>query len=185
MEFGSKPTGVPGAAISFDTVPQPLFHKNFDLVSKSLTEYLDRGYKIYILTDNPKQGDRLRDIFKERKENVEFETVSKTLHEGYADGLLKCCLFTDHQIFDRFHKYNLRSERIRNGRMALTLKESRSSASRLCGAYGSRYRTVRRLVRVPEANGYQEKIKIFYKNDDMVLVSIHSLHKVSKYKEGG
>jgi transcription-repair coupling factor (superfamily II helicase) len=183
VEFGSKPTGVPGAAISFDTVPQPLFHKNFDLVSKSLTEYIDRGYKIYILTDNPKQGDRLRDIFKERKENIEFETVSKTLHEGYADGLLKCCLFTDHQIFDRFHKYNLRSERIRNGRMALTLKELQEfrigdyvvHMDHGIGRFGG-------LVRVPEANGYQEKIKIFYKNDDMVLVSIHSLHKVSKYK---
>ena len=123
LEFGNKPAGVPAVTISFDTTPQPLFHKNFDLVSKSLTEYLVKGYRLYILTDNPKQGERLKDIFIERGENISFVTIGKTLHEGYADGLLKCCLFTDHQIFDRYHKYNLRSERARNGKVALTLKE--------------------------------------------------------------
>ena len=142
VEFGNKPTGVAQATITFDTTPQPLFHKNFDLVSQTLTDYIVKGYRIYILTDNPKQGERLHDIFTERGENIQFETIGKTLHEGFADGLLKCCFFTDHQIFDRYHKYNLRSERARNGKVALTLKELQEW--RLCGSYGPRRGQVRR-----------------------------------------
>ena len=183
VEFGNKPTGVAAATITFDTTPQPLFHKNFELVSKTLTDYMVQGYKLYILTDNPKQGDRLHDIFAERGENIQFTTIGKTLHEGFADGLLKCCFFTDHQIFDRYHKYNLRSERARNGKVALTLKELQEfqigdyvvHMDHGVGKFGG-------LVRVPQGGGYQEKIKIIYKNDDVVFVSIHALHKVSKYK---
>ena len=183
VEFGNKPTGVAQATITFDTTPQPLFHKNFDLVSQTLTDYIVKGYRIYILTDNPKQGERLHDIFTERGENIQFETIGKTLHEGFADGILKCCFFTDHQIFDRYHKYNLRSERARNGKVALTLKELQEfqigdyvvHMDHGVGKFGG-------LVRVPQGNGYQEKIKIIYKNDDVVFVSIHALHKVSKYK---
>ncbi|MBO4269052.1 MAG: transcription-repair coupling factor [Bacteroidaceae bacterium] len=183
VEFGNRPTGVPAVTIKFDTTPQPLFHKNFDLVSRSLTDYMLQGYRLYILTDNPKQGERLNDIFTERGENIRFVTVGKTLHEGFADGLLKCCLFTDHQIFDRYHKYNLRSDRARNGKVALTLKELQEfrigdyvvHIDHGVGRFGG-------LVRVPDAGGYQEKIKIIYKNDDVVFVSIHALHKVSKYK---
>ncbi len=183
VEFGNKPTGVASATITFDTTPQPLFHKNFDLVSQTLTDYIVKGYRIYILTDNPKQGERLHDIFTERGENIQFETIGKTLHEGFADGVLKCCFFTDHQIFDRYHKYSLKSERARNGKVALTLKELQEfqigdyvvHIDHGVGKFGG-------LVRVPEAGGYQEKIKIIYKNDDVVFVSIHALHKVSKYK---
>ena len=183
VEFGNKPTGVVSATITFDTTPQPLFHKNFDLVSQTLTDYMVKGYKLYILTDNPKQGERLHDIFTERGENIQFDTIGKTLHEGFADGLLKCCFFTDHQIFDRYHKYNLRSERARNGKVALTLKELQEfqigdyvvHMDHGVGKFGG-------LVRVPQGGGYQEKIKIIYKNDDVVFVSIHALHKVSKYK---
>ena len=183
VEFGNKPTGVAQATITFDTTPQPLFHKNFDLVSQTLTDYIVKGYRIYILTDNPKQGERLHDIFTERGENIQFETIGKTLHEGFADGILKCCFFTDHQIFDRYHKYNLRSERARNGKVALTLKELQEfqigdyvvHMDHGVGKFGG-------LIRVPEGGGYQEKIKIIYKNDDVVFVSIHALHKVSKYK---
>lgn len=183
VEFGNKPTGVASTTITFDTTPQPLFHKNFDLVSQTLTDYIVKGYRIYILTDNPKQGERLHDIFTERGENIQFETIGKTLHEGFADGILKCCFFTDHQIFDRYHKYNLRSERARNGKVALTLKELQEfqigdyvvHMDHGVGKFGG-------LVRVPQGNGYQEKIKIIYKNDDVVFVSIHALHKVSKYK---
>ena len=183
VEFGNKPTGVASATITFNTTPQPLFHKNFDLVSQTLTDYIVKGYRIYILTDNPKQGERLHDIFTERGENIQFETIGKTLHEGFADGVLKCCFFTDHQIFDRYHKYNLRSERARNGKVALTLKELQEfqigdyvvHMDHGVGKFGG-------LVRVPQGGGYQEKIKIIYKNDDVVFVSIHALHKVSKYK---
>ena len=183
IEFGNKPSDVPSATIRFDTTAQPLFHKNFDLVSKALTDYIKQGYRIFLLTDNPRQGARLKDIFTERGELIPFDTVDKTLHEGYADNLLKCCLFTDHQIFDRYHKYNLKSDRARNGKVALTLKELQEfkigdyvvHIDHGVGKFGG-------LVRVPDNGGYQEKIKIIYKNDDVVFVSIHALHKVSKYK---
>ncbi|MBO7110578.1 MAG: transcription-repair coupling factor, partial [Bacteroidaceae bacterium] len=183
VEFGNKPTSVTASVITFETTPQPLFHKNFELVSQTLTDYIVKGYRIYILTDNPKQGERLEAIFTERGEKIPFDVVDKTLHEGYADGLLKCCFFTDHQIFDRFHKYSLKSDRARNGKVALTLKELQEfqigdyvvHIDHGVGKFGG-------LVRVPEGGGYQEKIKIIYKNDDLVLVSIHALHKVSKYK---
>lgn len=183
LEFGNRPTDVRSTTIAFDTMPQTLFHKNFDLVSQTLTDYIIKGYRIYLLTDNPKQGDRLHDIFAERGENIPFQTVERTLHEGYADNQLKCCFFTDHQIFDRFHKYSLKSDRARGGKIALTLKELSEfqigdyvvHMDHGVGRFGG-------LVRVPEGNGFQEKIKIIYRNDDVVFVSIHALHKVSKYK---
>ena len=184
IEFGESMSAVSnGTSLTLEITPQPLFHKNFDLVSQVLGDYIVKGYKIYLLTDNPKQGERLESIFAERGEHLPFETVDRTLHEGFADNSLKCCFFTDHQIFDRFHKYSLRSDRARGGKMALTLKELSEfqigdyvvHMDHGVGRFGG-------LVRVPEAGGFQEKIKIVYKNDDVVFVSIHALHKVSKYK---
>ena len=114
---GSKP-------LSFSTTPQPIFHKNFDLLGETFLDYLSRGYTLYILADSQKQTDRLKAILEEKGPvPMNFIPVSKTLHAGFADNTLKVCLFTDHQIFDRFHKYNLRSERARSGKVALTLKE--------------------------------------------------------------
>lgn len=183
IEFGSKPLGVPDTTLTFDTSIQPVFHKNFDLVSSTLTDYLFKGYRIFVLSDSFKQTDRLKDIFEERGEIIPFTPVNKTLHEGFADNILKCCFFTDHQIFDRFHKYNLKSDKARNGKVALTLKELSEfeigdyvvHMDHGVGKFGG-------LVRIPNGNTTQEVIKLIYKNDDVVFVSIHSLHKVSKYK---
>ena len=183
IEFGSKPTGSADATINFDTSNQSLFHKNFDLVSSTFTDYIVKGYKLYILTDNSKQADRLKAIFEERGERIQFTPVNKTLHEGYADNLLKCCFFTDHQIFDRFHKYNLKSDRARNGKVALTLKElSEFNVGDYVVHMDHGVGTFGGLVRVQKGNSMQEVIKLIYKNNDVVFVSIHSLHKVSKYK---
>ena len=180
----------------FSISPQPIFHKNFDLVASTFEDYLTQGYTIYILADSAKQTDRLRAIFKEKTTSTPFTPVSRTLHAGFADNDLKVCLFTDHQIFDRFHKFNLRSERARGGKVALSLKELQEfnigdyvvHVDHGIGRFGG-------LVRVPanqsplahggEAGGdaaLQEMIKITYDHDDVVYVSIHSLHKVSKYK---
>ena len=183
IEFGNKPIDVPDASLSFDIDPQPLYHKNFDLVSNSLTDYIERGYTIYICTDSQKQAARLKDIFEERGDHITFKEISKTLHGGFADNQLKCCIFTDHQIFDRFHKYNLRSEKARNGKVALTLKELNEfeigdyivHIDHGIGKFGG-------LIRMPNGNTTQEVIKIIYQHDDVVFVSIHNLHKISKYK---
>ena len=183
VEFGSRPTGTPDARLVFQTSVQPIFHKNFNLVASTLAEWQQRGYALYICSDSVKQTDRLRDIFEERGDAVRFVPVNKTLHEGFMDHMLKCCLFTDHQIFDRFHKYSLRSDKARSGKVALSLKELNQfepgdyvvhidhGIGRFAG-----------LVRIPNGDTTQEVIKLIYQNDDVVFVSIHSLHKISKYK---
>ena len=183
VDFGAKPVGTPQSKLMFETSVQPIFHKNFDMVSSSLNDFIQRGYKIYICSDSSKQTDRLKDIFKERGDEIEFEPVDRTLHEGFVDHTMRLCIFTDHQIFDRFHKYNLRSDKARSGKVALSLKELNQfepgdyvvhidhGIGRFAG-----------LVRIPNGNTTQEVIKLIYQNDDVVFVSIHSLHKISKYK---
>ena len=173
--------------IKFKITPQPLFHKNFDLLVDSLDDYILQGYKLYILADSDKQNQRLKDIFadmdSQKAKSIVFEPVNKTLHEGFADDDLKCCFFTDHQIFDRYHKYNLKSDGARAGKMALTMKELQEMepgdfivhVDFGIGKFGG-------LVRVPAGNSYQEMIRIIYQHNDKVDVSIHSLYKISKYR---
>lgn len=183
IDFGHKATGTPQATLQFQTSIQPIFHKNFDLVASTLTDYLQRHYTIYICSDSVKQTDRLRDIFAERKDQITFKAVDHTLHEGFIDHTLKMCLLTDHQIFDRFHKYNLRSDKARSGKVALSLKELNQfepgdyvvHIDHGIGKFAG-------LIRIPNGNTTQEVIKLVYQNDDVVFVSIHSLHKISKYK---
>ena len=163
--------------LSFHVTPQPLFHKNFDLLRQSFEDYLLRGYHLYILADSRKQQQRLKDIFDEmsggdassmsvgRGSGIVFTPVDKTLHEGFADDDMKACFFTDHQIFDRFHKYNLKSDRARAGKMALTMKELQEME---IGDY---------VVHVDFGIG-----KFGGLNNDKVDVSIHSLYKISKYR---
>ena len=183
IEFGHKPTGVPQASLTFDVLAQPIFHKNFDLVSSTLIDCIDRGLTIYICTDSEKQAKRLKDIFEERGDKIQFTYVNKTLHEGFTDQQMKMCLFTDHQIFDRFHKYNLRSDRARSGKVALTLKElSQFEPGDYVVHIDHGVGKFAGLVRLPNGDTTQEVIKLVYQNEDVVFVSIHSLHKISKYK---
>ena len=183
IEFGTKPTGTPDVTIAFDTSAQPIFHKNFDLVADSFKAYLEKGYTIYICSDSKKQTDRIRAIFEDRGDDITFTAVERTLHEGFADNVLKLCIFTDHQLFDRFHKYNLRSDKARSGKVAQSLKELNQftpgdyvvHTDHGIGRFAG-------LVRIPNGNTTQEVMKLVYQNDDVVFVSIHSLHKVSKYK---
>ena len=180
--------GHSNAVISFDMAPQPLFHKNFQLLAQILEDYQLKGYTLYILADSQKQQQRLKDIFASEeleKYKIQFQPVDKTIHEGFVDHEKKACFFTDHQIFDRFHKYNLRSDSARAGKMALTMKELQEMAPGDfivhvdfgIGKFGG-------LVRVPMGDSYQEMIRIFYANHDIVDVSIHSLYKISKYRRG-
>ncbi|UKK50427.1 transcription-repair coupling factor [Prevotella sp. E13-17] len=173
-----------GACVSFNIKPQPLFHKNFELLSQTLEDFLLQGFKLYILADSEKQQERLKDIFAEMKQGITFVPVDKTLHEGFIDVDARLCLFTDHQIFDRFHKYNLKSDKARGGKVALTLKEIQQfevgdyvvHVDHGIGKFGG-------LVRMPlQDGGFQEMIKIVYQRGDAIYVSIHSLYKVSKYK---
>ncbi len=183
VRFDTKNVELAEATIQFKTRPQPLFHKNFDLISESLTSFINEGYTIYILSDSEKQQERLRVIFEDRGDNIPFSPINRTLHEGFVDDTLKICCFTDHQIFNRFHKYNLKSDKVRSGKMALTLKEINQfqigdfvvHLDHGIGKFAG-------LVRLPAGKNIQEVIKITYLNNDAVFVSIHSLHKISKYK---
>ena len=244
VEFGAQPSGTPQVSIEFHISPQPLFHKNFSLLTQTLDDYLLQGYQLYILADSEKQTQRLRDIFdseelqqirrnrehslsanhnsqlptlnsqlnnsqlsnsqlsnsqlsnsssaeptiqnskfKTQNSNLPFTPVNRTLHEGFADNDLRLCFFTDHQIFDRFHKYNLKSDAARTGKMALTMKELQEMepgdfivhVDFGIGKFGG-------LVRVPVGDSYQEMIRLYYQRGDIVDVSIHSLYKISKYR---
>ena len=165
--------------VHFHTSRQPLFHKNFDLMREELGRLEREGYKIHLCADNDKQLKRLREIFPD----IKFHSVCQTLHAGFTDHDQKCCYFTDHQIFDRYHKYSLKSDNARRGKVALTLKEIQQfeigdyvvHIDHGVGRFGG-------LVRVEENGTMQEKIMITYKNEDTVYVSIHALHKLSKYK---
>ncbi|MDE5915096.1 MAG: DEAD/DEAH box helicase, partial [Duncaniella sp.] len=141
----------------------------------------------YILSDSEKQIERLKVIFEDRGDKIDFTPVISTLHEGFTDHSLKKCVFTDHQIFDRFHKYTLKSDRARSGKLALSLKELSAiepgdfivHVDHGVGRFAGLLRT--------NVNGKtQEMIKLVYANDDIIFVSIHALHKLAKYrgKEG-
>ena len=190
IEFGHRPSQQPQATQRFNISVQPLFHKNFDMLKQSFEDFLLQGYRIFVLADSQKQNERLKEILSvgTSSDASLFTPVEKTLHEGFADNDLRYCIFTDHQIFDRFHKYNLRSDKARSGKMALTLKEIQQfeigdfvvHVDHGVGKFGG-------LVRMPVTNaagqqGYQEMIKILYQHGDSIYVSIHSLYKVSKYK---
>ena len=204
VEMGAHPSGTPQTTITFNISPQPLFHKNFELLAQTLEDFLLQGYRLYILADSEKQTLRLKEIFESDElravrnarhqkspnsealsvaDNITFTPVDHTLHEGFADADLRLCFFTDHQIFDRFHKYNLKSDAARTGKMALTMKELQEMepgdfivhVDFGIGKFGG-------LLRVPVGDSYQEAIRIYYQHGDIVDVSIHSLYKISKYR---
>ena len=202
ISFGHTPDREADVTLTFQTTLQPLYHKNFDLLRQSFADFQSKGYHLYVLADSPKQLQRLHDIL---SENSEYSTltanrstvnyVDKTLHSGFVSHDLKLCVFTDHEIFDRFHKYSLRSDKARSGKAALTLKEIRQfeigdyvvHVDHGIGKFGG-------LVRMPinqsspstqsspSSPSYQEMIKIIYQGGGSIYVSIHSLYKVSKYK---
>ena len=215
VEFGSHPSQTPEVTLSFHTAPQPLYHKNFDLLRQSLADYQAKGYHLYILADSQKQLDRLHDILSPQDAELSPLTshlspltshlspltsplstlhsqlstlnyISTSLHAGFIDHDQQLCVFTDHEIFDRNHRYSLRSDKARNGKVALTLKELQQfemgdyivHVDHGIGKFGG-------LVRMPiqsERVKYQEMIKIIYQGGGAIYVSIHSLYKVSKYK---
>ncbi len=188
IETATCPTHTAEAVITCETTPQPLFHKNFDLLLQTLRDDAAGGKRVFILADSQKQNDRLREIFASKVSEsggapVAFTPVDRTLHEGFNDETLGVALYTDHQIFDRFHKYTLRSDKAKQGKMALTMKELREMepgdfvvhVDFGIGKFAG-------LVRVPAGESYQEMIRLVYQHGDIADVSIHSLYKISKYR---
>ena len=183
IELNQKSTYPSHNLLPFDTLPQPTFNKNFDLLIDDLQQRTKDGYRIYILADQVKQTDRLKAIFDDKESGIEFVAVNHTLHEGFIDHGAKICCYTDHQIFERYHRVTLRSENARRGKAIITLKEINQLQ---VGDY---------VVHVDHGIGQfaglvttnfngrpQETIKLTYKGGDTLFVSIHNLHRISKYK---
>lgn len=183
MELNQKSTYPSHNLVAFDTLPQPIFNKNFDLLIDDLQQRTKDGYRIYILADQVKQTDRLKAIFDDKESGIEFVAVNHALHEGFIDHGAKICCYTDHQIFERYHRVTLRSENARRGKAIITLKEINQLQ---VGDY---------VVHVDHGIGQfaglvttnfngrpQETIKLTYKGGDTLFVSIHNLHRISKYK---
>jgi transcription-repair coupling factor (superfamily II helicase) len=199
IEFGKKnyfkssqisstfphPSGEIEGAVNFSTKEQPAFNRNFDLLIKNLKEYEAQQYNIYLFAENPKQLERLHVIFTDLKAEINVIPVPTSIHEGFIDDDLKTVCYTDHQIFQRYHKYRVKQAFSKN--KALTLKTLRelqpgdyvTHIDHGVGVYSG-------LQKI-EANGrMQEAVRIQYKDGDLLYVNISSLHKIGKYsgKEG-
>lgn len=202
LEFGNQFYFKTGLKVIFNTVPQPSFHKNFDLLANNLYQNANEGYQNLLLADNLKQAERLHSIFEEieaRKEEANpssalshppslpglYNTLNFSLHEGFIDRDLKVACYTDHQIFERYHRFHLRDGY--TSKEALTLKElydlkPGDFVTHIDHGIG-RFDGLEKIVN----NGKeQEAIRLIYKNDDLLYVSIHSLHRITKFagKEG-
>ena len=171
------------STLNFNQSAQPPYHKNFDIVADSLRSFINEGYAIHICSDSKKQTDRIAAIFDERGDNIHFTAIEGTIHEGFIDHDLSVCFFTDHQIFDRYHKFSLKSDIAKAGKVSMTLKEINQlqigdyvvHIDHGIGKFAG--------LMVAENNGKrQEVIKLLYQNDDAIFVSIHGLHRISKYK---
>lgn len=169
--------------VEADQSPHPIFHKNFEVVADEFRSRRIDGYEIFVLSDNPKQIDRLKDIFEDKQYNISFLPVIATLNEGFIDNFSKVCVYTDHQIFERFHKYSLKSTRTRAGKVVLSLKELMQfrigdyivHVDHGIGQFGG-------LIRMENGGKMQEMIKLIFRDGDIVFVNIHSIHKISKFK---
>lgn len=182
--------------IAFDTLPQPLFHKQFELLMQDMADKLQMGYTIYILSDYKKQTDRLASILDALHEQSStlssalsgsgetfFTPVDHTLHGGWVDHARKIACYTDHQIFERYHRVTLSSDNARRGKAVLTLKELNQlqvgdyvvHSDHGIGKFGG-------LVTTGVNGKPQEMIKLIYRDGDTIFVSIHNLHRISKYK---
>jgi transcription-repair coupling factor (superfamily II helicase) len=181
VEFGKKSAFQTDWLIGFRTEPQPVFNKNFELLSEKLVSNNLEGYQTYIVSESQSQIDRLKDIFAEINPGVRFTPLLVNLHAGFTDHNLKVAIYTDHQIFDRYHKFRIRGY--------FTKKES-ISVKELTGLNPGDY-----VVHIDhgigrfgglekiEVNGkLQEAIKLVYRDNDILYVGIHNLHRISKYK---
>ena len=192
IEFGSSAIGPPSSAlgnpasvISFNTKAQPSFNRNFDLLMKDLKNREANKFTIYLFADNPKQLERLHTIFEDLHTSIQFTPIPLSIHEGFIDEDLKIVCYTDHQIFQRYHKYKVKQAYNKNKALTLrTLRELQpgdyvTHIDHGVGVYSG-------LQKI-EVNGkLQEAVRIIYKDSDILYVNINSLHKISKFtgKEG-
>lgn len=183
LEFGLKPQMDPQETFVFQMLPQPAFHKNFELLAQRIKEFTEDGYTTSIVSENPSQHERIASILQSINPSVRFEPISQLLSQGFIDHELKVCIYTDHQIFGRYQKYRLKNELSKSD--SLSLKELLSlkpgdyvvHVDHGIGVFGGMIKT--------EVNGnVQEAVRLTYRDGDTLLVSVHSLHRISKYRGG-
>ncbi len=181
FDFGNDLAFDPHEIIEFNNSKQPVFNKNFELLGANLTENRKKGYELYILSNQEKQIDRLKSIFEDSDMKIKFNPLLFILHEGFIDHDLKACFYTDHQIFERYHRFKLKSRKAQ--REAISLKDLNKlhpgdyvvHIDHGIGKFAGLAKT--------EVNGkIQEAIRLVYRDNDSLLVNIHSLHRISKYK---
>ena len=181
VEFGLKQQLRSSVVIDFNTSPQPSFSKNFELLGENLVENAEKGYNTYILAPNPTQHQRLENIFESVNQQATFTPVELSLHEGFIDHDLKICLYTDHQIFERYHKFKLKHELSKTNSLSLQELMSLQVGDYVVhidhgiGTFGG-------LVKTNVNGKVQEAVRLNYKDNDTLLVSIHNLHRISKYR---
>lgn len=181
VEFGHRFHFKSANSIEFNTLPQPSFNQNFDQIIQYLAEKEKKGYKALILSENEKQFDRLDSIFEDQDASVKYERKETNLHEGFVDEPLKLLVFTDHQLFGRYHKFKLK-EGYKKSQQAFTLKEVYNlqkgdfvvHIDHGVGQFSG-------LEKIDVNGKEQEAIRLVYKGGDILYVSIHSLHRISKF----
>ncbi len=180
-EFGGPFSSVAGEEAEFHTSPQPVFNRNFELLAEDIVKRKQENYEVFILSESEAQINRLKDIFNELNPDVEFDFCLQTLHEGFIDHDLKLCIYTDHQIFERYHKYKIKDRY--NRKESLSIRELTDlkpgdyvvHIDHGIGIFGG--------LETLEKNGKkQESVRLIYKDKDVLFVSIHALHRISKYK---
>jgi transcription-repair coupling factor (superfamily II helicase) len=181
IEFGPDYIMSSSQELAFSTSPQPVFNKNFELLGRNLRQNKDTGCINIIMSDNEKQIDRLRSVFNDIDPQISFQPVLTSLHEGFIEHSLNIALYTDHQIFDRYHRYRLdnqfsRSESLTiQGLIGLHPGDYVVHVDHGIGQFGG-------LEKIRISGREQEAVKLVYKDNDILYVSIHSLHRISKYK---
>lgn len=186
IEFGYQRSSREGQIeIAFHTKEQPAFNRQFDLLIRDLKSWESKGFALYIFADNPKQLERLHTIFSDLKAEIVFNPISTSIHEGFIEEDLKIVCYTDHQVFQRYHKYRVKQAYNKNKALTLrTLRELQpgdfvTHIDHGVGVYSG--------LQKMEVNGrLQEAVRIIYKDSDILYVNINSLHKIAKYtgKEG-
>lgn len=185
LDFGNDMAFPSESEISFNTSVQPVFNKNFELLGNNLSDYKKKGYRLFLMANQEKQIERLQAIFRDTGFKLNIQPVKFALHEGFIDHDLQACFYTDHQIFERYHRFKLKNRKAK--REAITLKELNKlhpgdyvvHIDHGIGKFAGLVKT--------EVNGkVQEAIRLVYRDNDSLLVNIHSLHRISKYrgKEG-
>ena len=176
----NEPVTADEKVIRFDTLPQPSFNKQFDLLIANLRENNEQGYSNYIFCDNERQAKRFHDIFDDMEEEVPYRTITLPIYSGFLDKDLKIACYTDHQIFERYHKFRLKSGFAKKQSIKLkelTQLEQGDYVTHIdhgIGRYGG-------LHKIEVEGKKQEAIKLIYGDRDVLYISIHALHKISKY----